>query len=70
MFMLLSKNPQVLQKLRGEHNKLFGDDRSTAAEALTRCPTKLNDLEYTTAVIKETLRIFPVGFALREAPSE
>ncbi|OAQ63912.1 cytochrome P450 [Purpureocillium lilacinum] len=31
-------------------------------------PAKTNELEYTSAVIMETLRIFPVGFSIRESP--
>ncbi|KAI0538399.1 cytochrome P450 [Xylaria digitata] len=70
IFMLLSKNPDAVQKLRKEHSEVFGEDTSSTFRILEDSPAKANDLVYTTAVIKETLRIFPVGFALREAPPE
>ena len=35
---------------------------------LSEDPYKLNQLDYTTGVIKEALRIFPVGFGVRVAP--
>lgn len=66
--MLLSKNPEVVQKLRDEHDANFGRNTKEALEILESTPIKLNDLEYTTAVIKETLRLFPVGFGIRIAP--
>ncbi|KAK6077837.1 sterigmatocystin biosynthesis P450 monooxygenase stcS-like protein 1 [Seiridium cupressi] len=62
VYMLLSKNPEVVQKIRSEHNEAFGRNTAEALEILENNPTKLNDLEYTSAVIKETLRLFPVGF--------
>ncbi|KAF2971661.1 hypothetical protein GQX73_g1881 [Xylaria multiplex] len=68
IFMLLSKNPDAVRKIRKEQSEVFGEDRSSTLRALEDNPAKVNDLVYTTAVIKETLRIFPVGFALREAP--
>lgn len=66
--MLLSKNPEVLQKLRHEHNSVFGRDLEETLETLESNPSKLSDLEYISAVIKETLRLFPVGFGVRKAP--
>lgn len=67
--MLLSKNPEVVQKVRDEHDAVFGRNTEEALEILESTPSKLNDLEYTTAVIKETLRLFPVGFGVRTAPA-
>lgn len=65
--MLLSKHPEILQKLREEHTRVFHEDFTSTINLLQDSPSKLNDLEYTTAVIKETLRLFPVGFSVREA---
>ncbi|KAK9781832.1 putative Cytochrome P450 [Seiridium cardinale] len=69
VYMLLSKNPEVVQKIRSEHNEAFGRNTAEALEILENNPTKLNDLEYTSAAIKETLRLFPVGFGIRTAPT-
>jgi cytochrome P450 len=65
--MLLSKNPDVVQKLREEHDEVFGSDLQQTLAIINETPYKTNELEYTTAVIKETLRLFPVGFGVRQA---
>lgn len=65
--MLLSKSPDVLQKLRDEHTRVFAADFDETVKILRDSPSKLNELTYTTAVIQETLRLFPVGFGVREA---
>jgi cytochrome P450 len=67
--MLLSAHPEVLKKVRAEHDAVFGRDTAEALEILETDPSKLNELEYTSAVIKETLRLFPVGFGVRKAPA-
>jgi cytochrome P450 len=65
--MLLSKHPQVVQKLRDEHTAVFSPDFETTVAQLQEKPYKLNELTYTTAVIRETLRLFPVGFGPKQA---
>jgi cytochrome P450 len=65
--MLLSKAPEVVAKLREEHTKVFDKDFNKTIEKVVESPAKLEELEYTAAVIKETLRLFPVGFSVREA---
>jgi cytochrome P450 len=67
--MLLSKNPKIVQKIRDEHDTVFGANIAEALEILETDPSKLNDLKYTSAAIKETLRMFPVGFGIRKAPA-
>jgi len=64
-FMLLSINPDVLQRLRDEHNRVFDPSIDITLKILQDSPHKLNELEYTNAVIKETLRVFPIGFVVR-----
>lgn len=66
--MLLSKHPEVVQKMREEFDAVFGKDIETTLENLKDFPIKLQELEYTTAVIKESMRMFPIGFGVKEAP--
>jgi cytochrome P450 len=68
--MLLSKSPETLIKLRAEHSRVFHPDFTETLNILQDSPQRLDELEYTTAVIKETLRLFPVGFGPREAEEE
>jgi cytochrome P450 len=67
IYMLLSKHPEVVQKLREEHTRVFHANFKETIDILLDLPQKTSELEYTTAVIKETLRLFPVGFGVRKA---
>ena len=62
---MLSAHPASLAKLRREHDSVFGSDLTQASRLLSFNPSLLNSLPYTTAVIKETLRIFPVASTSR-----
>ncbi|KAF2183336.1 cytochrome P450 [Zopfia rhizophila CBS 207.26] len=65
IFYLLSKNATALQKLRDEHEQVLGTKLADVPNLLREQPQLLNKLPYTTAVIKETLRIFPPASGFR-----
>lgn len=62
---LLSVHPRVLSRLRAELNDVLGVDPSQAAVRISQDPYLLNQLSYTTAVIKESMRLFPVSSLTR-----
>lgn len=66
IYMLLSAHPEVLQKLREEHVRMFAPSIEATYDILCSEPYKLNSLEYTTNVIKEALRLYPVGGTARK----
>lgn len=61
---LLQKHPTILQKLRAEHETVLGPLLNTP-ETIKNNPHILNRLEYTLAVIKEILRLFPPASSSR-----
>ncbi|CAG8949870.1 hypothetical protein HYFRA_00004198 [Hymenoscyphus fraxineus] len=63
---LLSKNADALAKLRAEHNAILGEDIDTFSSTIIEQPQLLNDLTYTNAIIKETLRFFPPANGVRQ----
>ncbi len=66
-FLELSRNKSVLARLRAEHDALFGD--STEDILLNEWNTVLDKMEYTMAVMKETLRLHPpAGGTARMTP--
>ena len=71
MFYLLHLHPEVHGKLVKEVDKVFGvgADSTTIAAAIRNDPHVINLLEYSTAIIKETLRLFPPASTLRHAPA-
>ena len=62
---LLNQHPECLEKVRAEHDRIFGSDARQVANILSSKPQLLNQLPYTVAVIKESLRLFPSVAALR-----
>ena len=66
IFYLLSRNPAALQRVRAEHDKIFGADLTQTNAKITANPRALNQLPFTLAVIKETLRLFPAASTVRD----
>ena len=62
----LSRSPLALQRVRVEHDDIFGSDLTQTKVAMTANPYAFNQLPFTLAVIKETLRLFPPASASRE----
>jgi sterigmatocystin biosynthesis cytochrome P450 monooxygenase len=63
---LISKDPSALARLRAEHDSVFTSDTSRTANLVSSSPHLLNQLPFTTAVIKESLRLFPTVTISRE----
>ncbi|MCJ1381835.1 hypothetical protein MMC17_004946 [Xylographa soralifera] len=64
-FHLLSTHPSIRRLLIAEHNNVLGPDYKEAASRITDSPHLLNQLPYTLAVVKETLRLYPPASSIR-----
>jgi cytochrome P450 len=69
----LSKNPEILSRLREEHDLVFGPNAFSAGDMLSQ-PGEADrilasQLPYTTAVVKETLRLHPPAATARLCPT-
>ncbi|OTB10889.1 hypothetical protein K445DRAFT_69294 [Daldinia sp. EC12] len=62
---LIWKHPEVLAKLRAEHDEVFGRNIAACPDIINENPSILNSLPYTLAVIKEALRLFPPANGIR-----
>lgn len=69
MFKCLQDNRNCLEQLRAEHNAVLGPDPQKAAEILTNSLHLIHSLPYTLAVIKETLRLYPIALTVRQGTS-
>lgn len=68
-FYLLSRNPDKAVLVREEHDRVLGRDPAEAADRFSADPTLVNQLPYTLAVFKETLRLWaPVAGGVRVTP--
>lgn len=65
IYYLLSHHPDCLAQLRAEHDEVFGKDLSAVTLLLKERPHLINQLPYTLAVLKESLRLFPPASAMR-----
>lgn len=66
----LYNNPRVLKALIDEVDSVLGPDPSEAIAKIKANPTLLNGLPYTTAVVKETLRLSPPFGTVRKGASD
>lgn len=55
---LLAKHPEVMTRVREEHDAVFSTDTSSTAAVICSSPHLLNQLPLTTAITKESLRLF------------
>jgi cytochrome P450 len=65
-FQYLSKHPKILERMRAEHDEVFGTDTKSVADTLQASPQLLNALPFTLAVAKEVLRMCPIAATLRK----
>lgn len=65
-FYEISKHPDTLARLRAEHDAVLGDDAE--GRLIHDSEATLSRLEYTLAVVKETLRLHPPAATARMIP--
>ncbi|KAI0813523.1 cytochrome P450 [Xylaria sp. FL0064] len=65
MCYLIWKHPDVLTKLRAEHDEVFGRNIEACPGKIIETPSILNSLPYTNAVIKEVMRLLPAAAGAR-----
>lgn len=62
---MVSEHPSALNCLRAEYDEVITSNISETASLIVAQPQLLNKLPYTSAVIKETLRLFPAPSSTR-----
>lgn len=65
----LFRDPAALAKIRAEYDDVLGPDSSQTLARLTENPSLLNQMPYSAAVIKETLRLYPPAATARSGPA-
>ncbi|PWY79688.1 cytochrome P450 [Aspergillus heteromorphus CBS 117.55] len=68
VYHLLHKHPKALAKVLEEHDEILGKDLTKVPAMIRANPALINKLAYTTAVIREALRLYPASGSLRMAP--
>lgn len=66
---LLARNPRERERLRAEHDSVLGKDLQNLGDVIKSSPEKLNNLPFTLAVIKESLRLCPLALTVRQGSS-
>lgn len=69
-FYHLGQDAAAMAAIRQEHNEVFGTDVSKIAGKVKEDPHLLSKLEYTTAVLREVLRLHPPASAIRHGAAE
>ncbi|KAJ2988499.1 hypothetical protein NUW58_g3944 [Xylaria curta] len=62
---LIWKHPEVLAKVRAEHDEVLGRNTEACPGKIVENPSILNSLHYTTAAIKESMRLLPAAAGAR-----
>ena len=61
----LARNPECLERFRLECDEIFGPDSSQTAQRIKNQPHLINQMPYTVAIIRETLRLWPAASSVR-----
>ena len=66
VYYLLTSHQSTWDRVRAEHDAVFGTDLAATSSVILANPHLLNRLPYTLAVIKEAMRLFPAASSTRQ----
>jgi cytochrome P450 len=72
-YYIITQHPDVLEKLKREHEQVFGPngkDTQDIYNQIIEKPSKLSELKYTLQCFKEVLRLYPPGATGRMSQDE